>query len=177
MFPAPTRKVASFGACSTRLRRLAKKRVAPGPASWRSIEPFRRQGEQPGDLHAGQVPAAGAVGKVDGSRERGFSLHLGTGKVKRGEVRAIDLQGQRDGIAGEPGQRADDDLLGGSPVEHAAGLAGDDLGREPAKPKGGLDSRLVDGLCKPGQVRVDRSLVDLRPRRDVAAEDADAETL
>ena len=40
MFSEPIAKRASFGACSTRLRRFAKNRLACGPSSRRSVSPF-----------------------------------------------------------------------------------------------------------------------------------------
>ena len=159
------------------LLEIGEETVGPRPGESELRVAVARQLEHAGDLPDAEMPAARPVRDVHGSRQRRLGLYLRPHEIARRQLRAVDLERNRDRFAGESRQRLDEDLLCSSPIEQPPVPAGNDLRDRAAQHERRLDAPLVDRAREPAHVGVDDRLVDATSRGDLAPEDANAEAL
>ena len=109
------------------------------------------------------------------SRQSGAHLCLRDPEIARGDLRAVDLDGQPNGLAVQARQGANDRGRGGMAVEYVAGAARDDFGPESAQNDRRLAVRDVDRGRDLVELVLQGHVVDLRRGRHIRPEEAQVE--
>ena len=155
------------------LRSFLNHASAPGPAIVTSVFPATGRLSSSAMRQRGSFQRVPSYSSRTGRGQRGARLRRGGSEIGRRHLDGIEHDRQRDRLpALEPREGADDPVRRHVPREPAAGLPRDDLDSEPAADELRLDVSLVDRAREPGELEVERRLVDLHRRRDLGAEEA-----
>ena len=154
---------------------LAEVARRAGAADAQGAGPVARKREDRGQLALREPPRGDAELHPHRAGERRAHLRRDGHEVGGAHARLVDPDGEREAAALEAGERVDDRVARGRTVEHVAGPRRHDDRLQPPQHERCVAVRAVDGPAHASELVGECLVEHLRGRRDVRAEDADAD--